>query len=325
MNGMTTKVVKYKGLLFILMMSAIAMAGVVPVDERWTMALHAHKWPVLIRLMNRSVFECQPLGANDPVIFYLLGVGLVYYLGWRVSRLSFIKALRPQCGFVMTSAMISAVFLVHSLKWIVGRARPYEVLQESWAYTDWFSFGPHFVTEGLYAGSFPSGHTAQAFILMTLAYVLAADPLNHRSIRVAGWIWGVLALGLTCAMAAARIMSLNHWISDCLGSIMFGWLLMHLLYFHVLRIPEQRRYTTLHGTLPVLPPVWEIILCAHILMGTVGIMGVLIGTKALIDHRGLWLVLFIPVGAGLIWWARQKAMSLLHSVWQSMEMEIRTP
>jgi membrane-associated phospholipid phosphatase len=311
---------KKKGLLLIIILAAVVMSAVVVVDKSWTIFLHAHKYTTLERLMNSSVFEGRSMGANDPVIFYLMGAIFIYYMGWRSLKMNSIAALRPQCGFILISAVVNAVYLVHGLKWVVGRARPYEVLQDHWPYSHWFSFGPHFVLDGLYPGSFPSGHTAQAFIFMTLAYALAADPLSSKFTKSIGWFWGVFVLMLTCGMAAARSMSLSHWISDGIGSIMFGWVLMHLLFFYVLKVPEQRRYSHVHRCLPSLPPVWEIVLCMHIFLGTIGIMAVLIGTKALIIDRGPWLVLLVPVGAVLIWWARQKSLSLLHSVWQIIDI-----
>lgn len=311
---------KHKGLLLIIVLAAVSMAGIVAVDEQWTTSLQAHKWPLLEQWMNSSIFDGKALGANDPVVFYLLGVILMYYTGWRFSNLKQITPLRPQCGFVLTSAVTGAVCLVHSLKWVVGRARPGEVFLEGWPYSHWFAFGPHFVTEGVYHGSFPSGHTAQVFILMSIAYALAGDPFNGRWIRAAGWIWGAFCVGLSLAMAAARCMSQSHWIADSLGSILFGWALMHLLYFHILKVPDQQHYIRTRGRLPALPPVWEIVLCAYICIGMLGITAVLLGAKAVVVHQGPWLVLMVPIGAGLIWMARQRAACLLYHVWKALDL-----
>lgn len=306
---------KHKGLFILLVLTAMLMAGTTAVDRSWTLKLNAHKWPGLEQWMNRSVFKGDVIGINDMVIFYLLGVVLVYYLGWRSRPGNPMTALRPQCGFVLTSALIGAVYLVQGLKWMVGRARPAEVLSEGWPYSHWFAFGPHFVTEGIFSGSFPSGHTAQIFILMTLAYALAADPGSGRTARIAGWVWGAACLVLGSAMAAARCMSLSHWLSDCLGSIVFGWIVTHLVYFYLLNVPQQRQYIHTRGTSPEVPLVWEVRLCLYLFAATLGIMALVIGTRALMIDKGPWLVLMVPVGAGTIWLSRQRSLALLQTVW----------
>jgi membrane-associated phospholipid phosphatase len=309
---------KHPGLITIAILALVAMSAAATVDLRWTATLHDHRWPGLERWMNPSIFSGTSLSLNDLVIFFVIGALGVYLGGLGRSRTA---KLRPQCGFIITSALVVGVYMVHGLKWIVGRARPYEVFNRGWEFTPWFSFGPHFVTEGIYYGSFPSGHTAQAFIIMSLAYILAYQPLTDTNRRPAGWIWGIIAMAFCMAMAAARCMSWNHWLSDTLGSIFMGWIVMHLLYFHVMKIPQQRRFVAAFGRLPVLPPVWEIVLCVYLLAGTVGLMMVLIGTKALIVNNGPWLVTMVPAGAAVIWFARQRSLSLLHTVWQAIDPE----
>lgn len=314
---------KHKGLISIAILGVAAMGAATTVDMRWTAALHAHRWPWLERLMNPSLFSGESLSLNDLAIFYVVGVAGIYVGGAGRLRATKLRALRPQCGFIITSALVVGVYMVHGLKWIVGRARPYEVFNRGWDFTPWFSFGPHFVTEGIYYGSFPSGHTAQAFIVMSLAYILANQPLTDTSRRPPGWIWGIFAMAFCLAMAAARCMSWNHWLSDTIGSIFMGWMLMHMLYFHVLKVPQQRRFVAAFDRLPEVSPVWEILLCLYLLAGTVGLMLVLIGTKALIINQAPWLVAMVPAGAAMIWFARQWSLSLLQTVWQAFEPGIK--
>ena len=318
-NSMGRLFRKHSGLITIAILALVAMGAAAMVDRHWTDALHAHRWPRLERWMNPSIFSGGAMSLNDLVIFYVIGALGVYLGGLGRSRAPKLRALRPQCGFIITSALVVGVYMVHALKWIVGRARPYEVFNGGWEFTPWFSFGPHFVTEGIYYGSFPSGHTAQAFIMMSLAYILANQPLADTNRRPAGWIWGIIAMAFCLAMAAARCMSWNHWLSDTLGSIFLGWIVMHILYFHVMKIPQQRRFMAASGWPTALPPVWEIVLCVYLLAGTVGLMMVLIGTKALIVNNGPWLVAMVPAGAAVIWFARQRSLCLLHTVWQAFE------
>ncbi len=302
------------------MLTFLVMVAVVPVDKTLTFDIHRHEWSTLTKWMNRSLFNAEAPGINDAVVMYAIIAVVVYAMGGRrvAGR---IRSLRPFAGFVLTSALVMGVYWVNGLKWIVGRARPYEILKDGLPFSHWFAFGPHFVTEGIYHGSFPSGHTAQMFILMTLAYIMAGTPSNPSVVRKAGWVLGLLCLGLSLAMATARSMALSHWISDGLGSILFGWIIMHWLYHTVLRIPEQQRCHRATDGLPKMPSAWEIILCLYLLMGVLGVMAVLIGTRALISDRGPWLVLMVPPGAGLVWLARQRAVALLVRLRTALESE----
>jgi membrane-associated phospholipid phosphatase len=255
------------------------------------------------------------------VMFLLLAAVAAYYAAWRRPGSGKIAMWRPQTGFVLASALVTGIYLVHGLKWIIGRARPDLVLQHKAAFSHWFAFGPLFVTDGVFYGSFPSGHTSQAFLLMAVAFVLAGDPLAGKPIRILGWLWGVLALVFSLAMGVARCMTLSHWLSDILGSIFLGGICMHLLYFKVLRVPDQRRYAGRHGRLPELPQAWELIFCLHVLLGTIGVMALVIGARALWIGKSPWLAAMVPTGGLLIWVAWQKSSTLLHHVWLTVNMQ----
>jgi membrane-associated phospholipid phosphatase len=306
------------GLIALIGMALVVMAGATLVDQEWTVGLIRHRSPRLEAIMENSIFEGQPLGANDLVMVLLLGAVAAYYVGWRWPKVGNIAAWRPQTGFALTSALVTGVYLVHGLKWITGRARPYLVLEHKAVFTQWFTFGPLFVGDGLFSGAFPSGHTAQMFLLMTAAFALAADPLVGKPVRIAGWLWGATAMALSLAMGVARCMSLNHWLTDITGAICIGAIGMHLLYFKVLRVPDQRRYAARHGHLPDLPPVWELILCLHLLIGTLGVMMVVIGARAAWLGKSPWLTVTVPIGAVLVWAAWQKSATLLRHVWQTL-------
>ena len=160
---------------------------------------------------------------------------------------------------------------------------------------------------------------------MTVAYALAGDPLAGRPVRIAGWLWGVLALVFSLAMGAARCMALSHWLSDVLGSIFLGGICMHLLYFKVLRVPAQRRYANQYGRMPPLPKVWELILCLYILLGTIGVMALIIGARAVWLGKSTWLAVSVPVGVVLAWIAWQKTATLLRQVWQTLTVPVPDP
>lgn len=308
------------GLIILIGLALLVMTVAAMVDQKWTIAISHMASPRLVAFMADSIFEGEALGANDLVMFFLLGSAVAYYVGWRHPRAKTIASWRPQTGFILTSALVAGVYAVHGLKWMMGRARPDLIVEQKVAFSHWFTLGPLFVTDGVYSGAFPSGHTAQTFLLMAVAYALAADPLVSKPARIAGWLWGVLALALSLTMGVTRCMTLSHWLTDILGAIFIGAIGMHLLYFKVLRVPDQRRYMDRHGQLPELPQVWELILCLYLLAATIGVMMLMIGTRAIWIPKATWLATMIPIGAALIWVAWQKSATLLRRVRQTLSM-----
>jgi membrane-associated phospholipid phosphatase len=285
------------------------MSAATVFDIRVTAALGHNPWPALSSFMSRSFFNGALPGANDGVIIFLAVATPIYFLSGPLCE-GRIRGLRPLAGFILTSSLITAVFMVHGLKLMVGRARPNLVFEETMPYSLWFTFGPHFIYDGNYSGAFPSGHTAQAFILMSLAYILASDPLLPKPAKGLGWIWGGLALAFALLMGIARCMSQSHWVTDVLGSICLGWLCVHATYFGLLRVPDQRRFLANFGALPKLPPAWEMVLCLFILLITIGIVMTGIAIHGIILGRPLWFSVMLPAGVVLIWFGFRKARAL---------------
>ncbi len=316
---MWTKIKSNPGLTALVLLSAILMTAAAWVDRSWTRALGGIVRPGFEEIMGRSIFEGEGLGINDLALLMLLSAIGVYCLACRRPANRRRAAWRPQAGFILVSGLVIGVYFVHSLKWIMGRARPELVIEKGLAFSHWFAFGPHFVTRGIYSGSFPSGHTAQMFLLMALAYVLAGDPGRSAGVRLAGWLWGAVALTASLAMGLARCMSLSHWLTDVLGSILGGWILMHLLYHHVLRVPDQHRFVVRHGQPPRLPAAWEIVLCTHWLIGILGLMGLALALRALLLQTGWGLLALLPAGLAALWFARRRSTEILYRVWQANE------
>lgn len=277
----------------LLALGAICLALVPWVDRPWTLWLRQHRWSRLDRFMDRTLFEGEWVGGGDPVVVLLILASLGYYLAWKGFFKASMERWRPQFGFAVTCALITALQMVHSLKWVMGRARPKEVVQKGLAFSHWFEFGPHYITEGVYRGSFPSGHTAQVFILMALAYILAADPGLSKRTRRWGWFWGAAALLYTLVMGVGRCMSFSHWLSDVVGSLTMSWVGMHLIYFHLLRVPEQTSFYRRWGRHPHQPLMWELQVSAWCCGLFVGAMGLLLGLRAAI-YGEFWLAATLP-------------------------------
>jgi membrane-associated phospholipid phosphatase len=304
----------------LLALGAIALALVPWVDRAWTLWLRQHRWSRLDRFMDRTLFEGEWIGGGDPVVILLILAAMGYYLAWKGYFRAAIERWRPHFGFALTCALITALQMVHSLKWIIGRARPREVFEKGMAFSHWFEFGPHFVTEGIYRGSFPSGHTAQVFILMALAYILAADPQLSKRTRRWGWCWGALALAYTLVMGVGRCMSFSHWLSDVVGALTMSWVGMHLIYFHLLRVPEQTDFYRRWGRHPRQPLVWEIQICFWCCGLFVGAMGLFLGLRAAI-YAEVWLATVLPsLGLVLGWVCYRRLRALLVIVRQSYKI-----
>ena len=277
----------------------LGMLLLIPVDYEWTILLRQHRIAWFDRWMAQSLFEGEPLGGGDPVIFLLIFVVIAYFMAWKKDTSSRILAWRPHLGFFLVSMLTISVMMVHGLKWVVGRARPSYVLKGLLPYSDWFEFGPHFITEGTYRGSLPSGHTAQVFILMTLAYVLLLAPIKFKHQRFIGWVWGGASLIYTILMGLSRCMHLSHWISDVVFATGISWILMHLIYYHLLRVPQQDVYLERYGQFPALPRAWEIQLCFTLFGAVVGGMGFILGIRALVLGSG-WLLQVSLLSAGAL-------------------------
>jgi membrane-associated phospholipid phosphatase len=275
------------------------MVAVTGVDYRWTLSLSAHRWPWLVDRMGRTVFEGQAFGGVDPVVLLLVAVAAAYWLAWKRERRRWLL-WRPWGGFVLSAALIGAVFLVHGVKWTMGRARPDLVVHHGLAFSEWYAFGPHFITDGVFRGSFPSGHTAEAFVTITLAYLIAGASERGRSRRLIGAIVGLLTIGYAVAVGVGRCMALSHWVSDVVGAVAMVFITVHLLYVHVLRVPDQQRFIRDNGGYPPVPVVWELRMCWHLGYLVLGIAGVVIGFRGWLAYSMASLGTLVLPGAALI-------------------------
>jgi hypothetical protein len=143
---------------------------------------------------------------------------------------------------------------------------------------------------------------------MSLAYVLAGDPRHSRRLQVTGWVWGLLVLSAALTMGLARAMSMRHWLSDSLWIILMAWITMHILYYFVLRVPNQARILE-RGLEPGPDRFWELGLCLYLFLFILGLMGLALGYRALLIQDPPWLGLLILPGLalGLLAWRRLKA------------------
>ena len=287
---------KPSGSLTLLITAGAVLALTTPVDYAWTAFLANHKLDAFAEFMGRSIFEGEMPGGGDPVIMFMVGVVGLYYATLKAEAGSRLSRMRPAVGFLVIASIVTAIFNVHSLKWIMGRARPGAVFSGEFPFTPWFAFGPLLMDQGIFHGSFPSGHTALAFAPFTLVYALA----GRRGLAAIA-VGAVVALD-ALAMGIARCMTASHWISDVAGSIVLSIAAMHLLYFYLLKVPEQEAALPQGTDSRKIMVGWELWMALCIGLSYAGVTAVACGLRIL-WHQGLlhWWSLLVPVGVGLIW------------------------
>ncbi len=137
-------------------------------------------------------------------------VGIAAFLFVLSGRRAAWRSFRPHLRFLLLTALLSPGLLDNLLKLIFNRPRP----------GDGMGFFPLFVLgPGRQDNGFPSGHTAAAFVLLALVFLI---PRERRLLRllaaVAFFSWGA-------AVGAARVVWGAHYPSD----VLYGALLTILV------------------------------------------------------------------------------------------------
>lgn len=286
------------GLASILVAGTAAMVLVTPFDAQWTRWLREHRHDGFKDFMSDSMFELEGIGGGDLAVLFLIAVGILYALSWFKVSLAFPRRWRPRLGFMIICALVTGIYATHTIKWISGRARPKAVFRGELPYTEWHEFGPQFIADGAFRGSFPSGHTASAFLFMTLAYILV-NAGETRLTRLSGWLLGGATILFALSMGVARSMGRAHWVSDAVAVIFLNWALIHVIYFWGTRVPEQDQHYRNHGAPPPYPLLNEIWIGLHLFLACLGVMATIIGVRAVWLQNHPWLIILTPIGAAM--------------------------
>lgn len=283
------------GQIFLILMFPVVMVPLGFMDVQWTVLLYKTGLEDFGKFMQRTVFNGSKPGLTDPaIILQLVNLGCYLYYSRQKQSLK-LDRYRPFWGFMIFCSLFTGLGLVHSFKWVLGRARPYLVLDGKLAYSSWHEFGSQFVTDGVFYGSFPSGHTATVFLLITLSYFLIANPNSSTKTKVLGWIWGIIVFIMTIMMILGRSITLHHWLTDSVGIMLLSWMFIHFIYFRILNIPAQIRYVEQKKQYPPLPRYWEFGLLWRLFLITIGVMSILIGGRApFIEGAAPLAVIILP-------------------------------
>jgi|GEM_PF-3100750 len=137
-----------------------------------------------------------------------IGLAALAYLGsltvssWKAA----LSRFRPHLLFVLFTAALGPGLLTQGLKALFNRPRPDDVL----GFLSVFVIGP-----ADHDRSFPSGHTAMAFVLLALAFLVPKTKPRRRALAAAVFaLWG-------CAVGLARVVYGVHYPS----AVLFGALL----------------------------------------------------------------------------------------------------
>jgi len=98
--------------------------------------------------------------------------------------------------YLLGLSLLFSAALTHLIKWLVQRPRPYRVFTEIDAYAHGGGY------------SFPSGHTAEAFTLAFVIWILYKNPV----LRALALLWAI-------TVAYSRMALGVHYPTDILGGI----------------------------------------------------------------------------------------------------------
>ncbi len=183
--------------------AVVAAAGLVTVMhvfDAWSVS-HARTLPALLQDATRSFTH---LGKSQwflwPTAIVLLALAATDFPGQpRFSR-GVLAAWAVRLGFVFTAIALPGLF-VTVVKRLIGRARPFVVGDDVWAYVP-FGWTPAYA-------SFPSGHATTAF-----AALVAIGAIFPQA-RALMWIYAVL-------IAISRVVVTAHHPSDVIAGALVG-------------------------------------------------------------------------------------------------------
>ena len=163
-----------------------------PATQRLDNAAAAWGFDHRTELSTRGLHLVTDFGSGQVVIALLLVVLAV----------DFLRTRGRWCAPFLVAVMIGQEILTISVKNLAGRVRP--------------AFDP--AAAGL-GPSFPSGHSATSAAFYAAA-ALVLTRYARRPVRIV--VIGV-AVSITVAVAASRVLLDYHWLSDVVGGLALGW------------------------------------------------------------------------------------------------------
>ena len=190
-----------------------------------------------------------------------LVVTLVALVGWFLGKFRRNLAVwRPYCLLVVLTALIASGILVNAvLKQYWGRPRPDQITNfgGQWTYRD--VHRPGIPGQG---ASFPCGHCAMGFTLVSLFFV-------RRRSKLIAYVGGGAGIVLGGALSITRIVQGAHFLTDTLWSLGINLIVAAALYYLVLAIPAGRGRSgeTSAKKRPRVPLIAGLVVCLLLAVG----------------------------------------------------------
>lgn len=116
-------------------------------------------------------------------------------------------------GARLLLSLISAGIVIQTLKGLIGRARPHKTPD-----FDPWTFQPF--TTDFHFHSMPSGHSQTVFVLVGILTMWAFQKGQPK--------WCYLYFAIGCLLAFTRVMTHQHFLSDCIIGSMIGFLMTYV-------------------------------------------------------------------------------------------------
>lgn len=163
---------------------------------------------------SRSIFSVGSLGAHDVSRLIALLVFAGYVLSFRGALARRFPSLHSGSGYYLICLL--CFFAVNcGMKAFFGRVRPSDVLRGDLDYTSMWSLGHYEFADALSQGSFTSGHTTMAMVLLPLAFV-ALGSSRRAALPV---LLFVMALAWGLFVGWGRVLNGLHYPSDILWAV----------------------------------------------------------------------------------------------------------
>jgi len=191
--------------------------------------------PNFANFMNESYFNFNGdgLGGQD-ISFILFFFALIVYLITMIPRYEERYTLtRIRSGFIIVSSVVLFVFN-RVIATFFSRVKPREVLLRPHLYTSMLKFGKYSIPDAILKGCFTSGFTTLATIMITLAFISLTSSNIWKIVLnfIIFSSWGII-MGIT------RVITGENYPTDVIWGYISGILLISLIYFRILRVPEQ--------------------------------------------------------------------------------------
>ena len=243
--------------------------------------------------MDQTIFDGNPFGGQDPSFLLFLGALIGYFLTYIPAMPEKFRKLRLYFGFVI-AVSLSLTIISRGFKALFARVRPSGVLEYPLLYSPMWWFGHYSFDDALSKGSFISGHTTMAVVMMSLGFISLRSKKRWVTICsfVATGSWALL-------MAAGRVFEGKHFPSDTIWAIWIGVLVIIWIYYAVLKIPDQEEGEfSLHGTMAELR--WTVLF----LVFSVFVFGTIISLRYIFIGF-IWylpiMAIGFPIAAIFIW------------------------